>query len=48
MTDVLHERAVALGELCLDESAAWLPFEQQKKLQQRFRQRWLESEKANR
>ena len=44
LADVLEERAVALGELGLDESAAWLPFEQQKKLQQRFRQRWLESE----
>ena len=43
LADVLEERAVALGELGLDESA-WLPFEQQKKLQQRFRQRWLESE----
>ena len=44
LADVLEERAAALGELGLDESAAWLPFEQQKKLQQRFRQRWLESE----
>ena len=43
LADVLQERAVALGELGLD-APAWLPFEQQKKLQQRFRQRWLESE----
>ena len=34
---------MALGELGLDE-LAWLPFEQQKKLQQRVHQRWLESE----
>ena len=43
LADVLEERAVALGAFGLDEFA-WLPFEQQKKLQQRFHQRWLESE----
>ena len=43
LADVLEERAVALGALGLDEFA-WLPFEQQKKLQQRFHQRWLEFE----
>lgn len=43
LADVLEERAKALDALGLDESA-WLPFEQQKKLQQRFHQRWLESE----
>ena len=42
LADVLEERAVALGALGLDEFA-WLPFEQQKKLQQRFHQRWLAS-----
>ena len=35
LADVLEERAVALDALGLDESA-WLPFEQQKKLQQLF------------
>ena len=43
LADVLEERAEALGKLSLDEFA-WLPFEQQKKLQQRFHKRWLESE----
>ena len=43
LADVLQERAVALGTLGLNEFD-WLPFEQQKKLQQRFHQRWLESE----
>ena len=42
LADVLEERAVALGALGLDEFA-WLPFEQQKRLQQRFHQMWWES-----
>ena len=43
LADVLEERAEALGKPGLDEFA-WLPFEQQKRLQLRFHQRWLESE----
>ena len=43
LADVLQERAVEMEALGLDEFA-WLPFEQQKRLQQRFHQRWLESE----
>ena len=48
LADVLQEREVALNELGIDKSAVWLPFKQQKKLQQRFRQRWLESEDGRR
>ena len=43
LADVLEERAVELDALGLHEFA-WLPFEHQRKVQQRFRQRWLESE----
>ena len=43
LADVLVERAVELDALGLDEFA-FLPFENQKQVQQRFRQRWLESE----
>ena len=42
LTDVLEERAVELAELGLDNDA-YLPFAQQKKVQERLRQRWLES-----
>ena len=36
------QRAAELGKLGLDENAL-LPFAQQKKVQDRLRQRWLES-----
>ena len=42
LTDVLEERAAELAELGLNNDA-YLPFAQQKKVQDRLRQRWLES-----
>ena len=42
LTDVLEERAVELAEFRLGDDA-YLPFAQQKKVQERLRQRWLES-----
>ena len=43
LADVLEERKVELDALGLDEFA-FLPFEKQREVQQRFRQRWLQSE----
>lgn len=43
LADVLEERELELALAGLP-SGAWLPFEQQKKIQQRLRDKWLASE----
>jgi hypothetical protein len=43
LADVFEERAVELALAGLPENA-WLPFERQKMIQQRLRDKWLASE----